>query len=784
MQLTAAEQRLWDRFAAGEEVRLGDGDPLADDFDPQSWGEERTVRAEVIAQLMLGAVDQVPGQSARVYLTGARIIGQLNLNGATISQELTIINSYFDTTPDLGSVQARSVWLDSCRLPGFGGWSMEISNTLALINCRLDDLQLRSTRVGLDLELTGLRVGATGLGWALDGSGLVVAGGLRADGLVATGGINLTGARVGPLLDLTRGSIEVSGDSPALTATGLVVEGLLNASELKSNGMVDLIGVSVGGALMLSDARICLPQSTDNGPVQALSLEQARIGQHLLAPGIHLDGQLNMLGTKVEGALELRAATLHSPGAMACYADQLQAGRFNGDEMIVDGQMSLIGASFGRSVTFDRARFTFPDGIALDAMQISVAHNLELTEIRAIGGVSVYSGEIGGDVVVTGVIRELGAIEPGPLAHLTSALPIAAFDGRQLKVAKSIVFSEVTVQGQVSLESATVGDIAFYVTSFVGEPGNDALVFDDCTVQRDIRITALNVNGEFSAAGLQVGSDLKLVDATVTGGFRLENSTVRGDTTLHRLEVVYLTLANLTVSGTTVAITDSKVHDLLSLADVTGAGTVLLTGTEVSGIVVAGGMVTKRFRPTPKVGSVLNLSRATIAELSLNVSEWPPNVEVDGLRYEELTHEHGWRPWLERNSRLSFRMQPYTYLANYFRSSGHDDQARKVMLAAQRAQRRTRPWPLRVPGWIMDAFAGYGYAPGRALTVLIGAWAFGWYHYRDALLSADLVLPTSPFGLEADHPGGEGWVAIALIAIGWALSIAVLPAVTRSLGRN
>ena len=135
-------------------------------------------------------------------------------------------------------------------------------------------------------------------------------------------------------------------------------------------------------------------------------------------------------------------------------------------------------------------------------------------------------------------------------------------------------------------------------------------------------------------------------------------------------------------------------------------------------------------------------------------------------------------------------MQPYSYLASYFRGTGHDDHARKVMLAAQRAHRRTRPWLLRMPGLVMDTIAGYGYAPARAVAVLIGAWAWVSGTSRasgvrnPALYSADLIIPTAPFGLETAEGRPMDGVAVALVCIGWAFSLAVLPAVTRSLGRN
>ncbi len=784
MELTQAEKRLWANFATGEELRLGDDHPLDDDFDPESWGDDRKIRAEVIASLMLGAADSVAGQSARVYLTGAHIVGQLNLNGASVSQELTIINSYFDSAPDFGSLQARSVWLDSCRLPGFGGWSMEITNTLALINCRAETVLLRSTRVGVDVELSGLTAGGGGEQWAVDASGLVVNGGLRLDRMVATGGVNLTATRVGPWLDLTGAQITVPEGSAALLATGVVVEGLMNLSDLSANGMVDLLGVNVTGALMLNAAKISVPPPTGGEPNQALSLEQARVGQHLLAPGLHLDGQLNMLGTKVEGVLELRDVNLRSPGAIACFADQLHAGRFDGDNMVVEGQISLIGAQIGRSVTFDRARFIFPEGIALDAMQISVAHNFELTRVRSEGGISVYSGEIGGDLVIAGEIIE----ELERPVDLVSAENVAAIDGRQLRVAKSLVLSELHVDGQVTFESASLGDISSMGALIEVQWATEALILDDCTVQRDVRLNGLVVRGVFSAAGLQVGSDFKLWGGDVSLGLRLENSTIQGNMVITSLETDLVTLTNMTAHGSLVEISNSTVRLNLVMDDLTSAGTVTLSGTSVAMSVLAGGMVAKRLTPTASVGSLFSLNRATIAELSFDPAQWPQQLELDGLRFEELRHEAGWSKIFARG-RGAFRMQPYTNLANYFRGTGHDDQARKVMLAAQRAQRRTRPLLLRLPGLVMDTIAGYGYAPARAVAVLIGAWAFGFWHFRGAegidnpaLYSADLIIPTAPFGLEAVVP--MDGVAVALVCIGWALSLAVLPAVTRSLGRN
>ena len=94
----------------------------------------------------------------------------------------------------------------------------------------------------------------------------------------------------------------------------------------------------------------------------------------------------------------------------------------------------------------------------------------------------------------------------------------------------------------------------------------------------------------------------------------------------------------------------------------------------------------------------------------------------------------------------------------------------------------------------MDALAGYGYVPGRALAWLVAAWLAGWAYFATAvrpapdpgLYALDLLLPGSPFGMEGRYPphGTAFGVAVGLQAMGWALSLAVLPAVARALSRN
>ena len=110
---------------------------------------------------------------------------------------------------------------------------------------------------------------------------------------------------------------------------------------------------------------------------------------------------------------------------------------------------------------------------------------------------------------------------------------------------------------------------------------------------------------------------------------------------------------------------------------------------------------------------------------------WPPRQELDGLTYGDM------RPYLPARERLDwlrrsaeYQGQPFEELAAYYRRLGHDEQARRVLLAQQRERTRRRPWQRRWWGWLQDALVGYGYAPGRALALLAVALAAGWAFFR------------------------------------------------------
>jgi hypothetical protein len=174
-------------------------------------------------------------------------------------------------------------------------------------------------------------------------------------------------------------------------------------------------------------------------------------------------------------------------------------------------------------------------------------------------------------------------------------------------------------------------------------------------------------------------------------------------------------------------------------------------------------------------------------------------VRLNGLRYDGL------EPALSAVERLAwlasdadgYQPQPYEQLAAHFRRIGHDEDARRVLLAKQR-RRRTRLRPMgKAWGYIQDWLMGYGYRPWLAIVWLVGLLAAGtWFfsvrpptgdgEFSPFAYTLDLLLPVISLGQEgAWTPRGVGaLVAYALIVAGWILATAAAAGVTRALTRH
>jgi hypothetical protein len=379
------------------------------------------------------------------------------------------------------------------------------------------------------------------------------------------------------------------------------------------------------------------------------------------------------------------------------------------------------------------------------------------------------------------------------------------------------------ITGPVDLSNATVTCELRLTRCWLDEPfdASDAKLRN--VTLHGCRITALNlwavdVDGSVSLADCQV-SELNLGGARIGGRLRLTGNT------LSNPGGQALTGTRLAV-GNSMICRDTTVHGELRLVDATIGTALILTGTTLSNpggrALAAAGITVERtvyctdgFQATGRVmfrrgrihgqlaidGTIdgtLDLRDAQIHALRMRASDGPA-ANLDGLTYDHLIPEeleHSRIRWLQRDPD-GYRAQPYEQLAEHYRRLGYDRRARMVLLAKRRAHSHRLPPRWRFISWSQDVLSGYGYAPGRAVGWLVAAWAVGTAYFAvdrpdgdgafySPLYALDVLLPTSPLRVEGSFtPEGAGfWLAIGLQVLGWALSIAVLPALTRALSRS
>ncbi|MFE9559740.1 oxidoreductase [Streptomyces sp. NPDC006487] len=245
-ELTVAERTLWDSFPTGRWVDLSTGTP--EDDDPargERWGPERTVRAEVLAALLLGGNTEPSSSVASLRLAGALITGRLDLAGAEINHLLWLKACRLEQTVSLYAASTRTVRITNSRVPGVDAGLARIEGHLDLNGSVMETgrLSLINAHAAGELVLNGALISAPGQ-WAVFAGGLIMGGGVFCQGFTARGGVRLPGAQLPGGLFMRGARLESPGGMALLAdnVTATVVE----LSE----------GFSAVGTLRLRGARI------------------------------------------------------------------------------------------------------------------------------------------------------------------------------------------------------------------------------------------------------------------------------------------------------------------------------------------------------------------------------------------------------------------------------------------------------------------------------------------------------------------------------------------------
>ncbi|HEY9373416.1 oxidoreductase [Streptomyces sp.] len=224
--LTGTERAMWQAFRIGAICDLRQGSPLLDDpFSGREWPAARTVRADVVALLLLDGPPARSGRVSALKLRGARITGTLNLAGGTIAPYVELHGCRFDHEVVLPESHFRTLRMVECAIPRIEAARLHTQGDLHLPRCRVErGIRLTDAQIGTDLLINQIRVWPDRRGRAITADGLSVAQDLQAELIETHGEFSLRGAKVGVSLSLRGSRLRGARERRALNAPQLTVE--------------------------------------------------------------------------------------------------------------------------------------------------------------------------------------------------------------------------------------------------------------------------------------------------------------------------------------------------------------------------------------------------------------------------------------------------------------------------------------------------------------------------------------------------------------------------------
>jgi adhesin HecA-like repeat protein len=443
-RLANHKRRIAAAAAVGGLIDLSSGQAGRDDpAQGANWGPARTVRAQLLIELL--TTDHVAGNDRprAVNISGARIPGSLNLWSRTLVCPLLLRNCYIEEPVNLDAATAVWIRLSGCRIQGLSAAQLHTASNLELNDGFVSEgeVSLVGAHISGQLDLSGASLANPG-GIALAADFLTVDHGVFCrNGFSAKGETHLSSAHISGQLDLDDASLTNPGGT-ALAAHGLTVDdSLLCRNGFNAEGEVDLVGARIGGQLGIRGARFANPGGL------ALNASSLTVTQDCFADDITAEGCTLLHGARFEGALSLTGARLANSGgdALAAIGLTVQHSMLCGMGFTAQGTVNISGAHIAGGLSFDGARLAspVPGREALIATGLAVVANMACRGMAAVGSVSLPGATIGGQLSFTGAFL---ANPAGPALDLSGAT-----------ISELFLRPEQQPQGPVSLANATAG---------------------------------------------------------------------------------------------------------------------------------------------------------------------------------------------------------------------------------------------------------------------------------------------------------------------------------------
>lgn len=233
LRLTTAEWGMWQAFRNGSQYDVRTGEPEVDDpRGDHAWGPDRSVRARIVALLLLHGPPPLLGRVAALHLVGAHVTGALDLSGGAVEPYIEFRHCRFAEEVRMAEARVNTARLVDCYIPRLEAARLTTEGDLHLPSCSVPGgMKLTDATIGTDLLLNETTVGSGRRIRAVAADGINVSQELQASLLVTDGEMSMRGATVGGSLDMYGAGLHNTLGRHALYAPQMTVEHVLHLAD-------------------------------------------------------------------------------------------------------------------------------------------------------------------------------------------------------------------------------------------------------------------------------------------------------------------------------------------------------------------------------------------------------------------------------------------------------------------------------------------------------------------------------------------------------------------------
>jgi hypothetical protein len=449
---------------------------------------DKDIPAQLLYTLLVE--DAPPTRLRSVKVRGARILGPLDLEAATLRRPLHLAHCEIGEEMTLSEAIAPAIRLRTCTLTWLSADQLETRGDLDLTATRITgEVRLVNAHIGGQLDFSGAQLTSDD-GLALNAAGLHVDANLfcqpaAEQPFTAAGEIRLRGAHIGGSLSFS-GARLTNHDGPALNADGLHVDADMfcqAAAEqpFAATGEIRLRDARVGGSLSFSGARLA-----NQG------------GLALNAAGLHVDadmfcqavgklpftatGEVSLLGAHIGRELSFSGAQLTTEHGSALTADGLRVDAdmfcqvLNEQRFTAIGEVSLLGAHIGGGLSFTGAQLTNEDGPALNADGLRVDADMfcqaaEKQPFAATGEIRLLDAHIGGSLSFSGaqLTNEDGRALSADRLQVDANMFCQVVHGQPFTTGSEVRLDGARIRGQLGFDGAHLTRSPIAISLFEAE---------------------------------------------------------------------------------------------------------------------------------------------------------------------------------------------------------------------------------------------------------------------------------------------------------------------------